>query len=149
LTFAGERTMDWKSLMPVANEFLETEPARADVDALQEAVVVEFGAPWCGHCNAAKPLVAAAFSGYPQVRHLKVEDGPGRPLGRSFRVKLWPTRRFSVTARLNTGLPSRESTRSATKLTVRYSRSMLNRRVAPLPGFAPSRSDRRIRSATK
>jgi thioredoxin 1 len=25
------------------------------------------------------------------VRHIKVEDGPGRPLGRSFRVKLWPT----------------------------------------------------------
>ena len=25
------------------------------------------------------------------MRHLKVEDGPGRPLGRSFRVKLWPT----------------------------------------------------------
>jgi thioredoxin 1 len=25
------------------------------------------------------------------VEHIKVEDGPGRPLGRSFRVKLWPT----------------------------------------------------------
>ena len=25
------------------------------------------------------------------MRHLKVEDGPGRPLGRSFGVKLWPT----------------------------------------------------------
>jgi thioredoxin 1 len=25
------------------------------------------------------------------VKHLKVEDGPGRRLGRSFRVKLWPT----------------------------------------------------------
>jgi thioredoxin 1 len=25
------------------------------------------------------------------VRHLKIDDGPGRPLGRSFRVKLWPT----------------------------------------------------------
>jgi thioredoxin 1 len=25
------------------------------------------------------------------MRHIKVEDGPGRPLGRSFRVKLWPT----------------------------------------------------------
>jgi thioredoxin 1 len=25
------------------------------------------------------------------IRHLKIEDGPGRPLGRSFRVKLWPT----------------------------------------------------------
>ena len=25
------------------------------------------------------------------LRHVKVEDGPGRPLGRHFRVKLWPT----------------------------------------------------------
>jgi thioredoxin 1 len=25
------------------------------------------------------------------VRHIKVEDGKGKPLGRSFRVKLWPT----------------------------------------------------------
>ncbi len=28
---------------------------------------------------------------FPGVRHIKVEDGKGRPLGRSFRVKLWPT----------------------------------------------------------
>jgi thioredoxin 1 len=27
----------------------------------------------------------------PQWQHLKVEDGPGRALGRSYRVKLWPT----------------------------------------------------------
>ena len=25
------------------------------------------------------------------MRHIKIEDGPGRRLGRSFRVKLWPT----------------------------------------------------------
>ena len=25
------------------------------------------------------------------MRHIKVEDGKGRPLGRSFRVRLWPT----------------------------------------------------------
>ena len=25
------------------------------------------------------------------MRHIKVEDGSGRPLGRAFRVKLWPT----------------------------------------------------------
>ncbi len=25
------------------------------------------------------------------MRHIKVEDGKGKPLGRSFRVKLWPT----------------------------------------------------------
>lgn len=77
--------------MSAAHEFLETEPSRADIDALQEAVVIEFGAPWCGHCQAAQPLVLEAFAAYPQVRHLKVEDGSGRPLGRSFRVKLWPT----------------------------------------------------------
>jgi thioredoxin 1 len=28
---------------------------------------------------------------HPGVRHIKVEDGKGKPLGRSFRVKLWPT----------------------------------------------------------
>ena len=71
--------------------FLETEPARTEIDALRTPVVLEFGAPWCGHCQAVQPLVVEAFAAYPQVQHLKVEDGPGRPLGRSFRVKLWPT----------------------------------------------------------
>ena len=28
---------------------------------------------------------------YADVRHLRVEDGRGRPLGRSFRIKLWPS----------------------------------------------------------
>jgi thioredoxin 1 len=27
---------------------------------------------------------------HPEVRHFKVEDGPGRPLGRSFQVRIWP-----------------------------------------------------------
>ncbi|HWK52062.1 MAG TPA: thioredoxin family protein, partial [Steroidobacter sp.] len=31
------------------------------------------------------------LAAHPELRHYKVEDGPGRPLGRSFRVKLWPT----------------------------------------------------------
>jgi thioredoxin 1 len=67
------------------------EPTRSDVDALPGPVVVEFGTGWCGHCQAAQPHLAAALERYPQVRHLKVEDGKGRPLGRSFAVKLWPT----------------------------------------------------------
>mgnify|MGYP003577667743 FL=1 len=71
--------------------YASTEPARAEVDALAGATVVEFGTPWCGWCRAAQPLIAGAFTSYPGVRHLKVEDGPGQPLGRSFRVKLWPT----------------------------------------------------------
>lgn len=67
------------------------EPAREEIDALAEPAVVEFGAAYCGHCRAAQPLIAQALARNPGVRHIKVEDGPGRKLGRSFRVKLWPT----------------------------------------------------------
>ena len=66
------------------------QPLRADIDALSGPVIVDFGTNWCGHCNAAQPLVDAALSDH-AVRHIKVEDGSGRILGRSFGVKLWPT----------------------------------------------------------
>ena len=66
-------------------------PTREAIDALTGPVLVEFGTPWCGHCRAAQPRIAAALEVHPGVRHVKVEDGPGRRLGRSFRVKLWPT----------------------------------------------------------
>lgn len=70
----------------------ETEaPDRVEVDALRGLTLLEFGTDWCGHCRAAQPAVAEALAQQPQWRHLKVEDGPGRALGRSFRVKLWPT----------------------------------------------------------
>ena len=67
------------------------EPARAEVDAYAGVTVLDFGTNWCGWCRNAQPLIAQALGGQPQLRHIKVEDGPGRPLGRSFRVKLWPT----------------------------------------------------------
>jgi thioredoxin 1 len=38
-----------------------------------------------------KPQLAALLAEFPAVRHIKVEDGKGKPLGRSFRVKLWPS----------------------------------------------------------
>ncbi len=67
------------------------QPTRGDIDALAGAAVLDFGTNWCGYCRAAEPIVVAALAEHSQVRHLKVEDGPGRPLGRSFGVKLWPT----------------------------------------------------------
>jgi len=66
-------------------------PTREQIDALEGPALLEFGTSWCGHCAAAQPLIAAALASHRQVRHLKIEDGPGRRLGRSFGVKLWPT----------------------------------------------------------
>jgi len=66
-------------------------PSRAEVDAIAGPAVLEFGTPWCGWCRAAQPLFAEAFDAHPNLKHLKVEDGSGRALGRSFGVKLWPT----------------------------------------------------------
>ena len=65
--------------------------SREEVDAFADATVLEFGATWCGYCQAAQPDIAAVMGRHPGVRHIKIEDGKGRPLGRSFRVKLWPT----------------------------------------------------------
>lgn len=71
--------------------YTDPPPTRAEVDALPGATLLEFGTPWCGHCRAAQPLIAAALERQPGVHHLQVEDGSGRPLGRSYGVKLWPT----------------------------------------------------------
>ena len=75
----------------MSTTYADIEPTRAEVDALDGPSVIEFGTRWCGYCRAAQPLLAAALANRPQVRHIKIEDGSGRRLGRSFRVKLWPT----------------------------------------------------------
>lgn len=77
--------------MPVDKDYEKPEPTREAVDALPGPTVLEFGASWCEHCQGAQPHIVAAFADYPEVRHVKVGDGKGKPLGRSFAVKLWPT----------------------------------------------------------
>jgi thioredoxin 1 len=77
--------------MTTADRYLTEAPSRADIDALPGATLLEFGTDWCGHCRAAQAVVSEALALHPGVRHLRVEDGRGRPLGRSFGVKLWPT----------------------------------------------------------
>lgn len=71
--------------------YQSTEPTRAVIDARPGPTLLEFGTAWCGHCRAAQPHIAAALAAFPQVHHWCIEDGRGRPLGRSFGVKLWPT----------------------------------------------------------
>lgn len=73
------------------NASLEKEPTRDEVDAWSGPALLEFGTPWCGWCRGAQPKIAQALASHPGVRHVKVEDGSGRRLGRSFGVKLWPT----------------------------------------------------------
>lgn len=77
--------------MEMTEHYANIEPSRADVDALEGPVLLEFGTAWCGHRRAAQPLIGKALADRSGITHLKIEDGPGRPLGRSFRVKLWPT----------------------------------------------------------
>ena len=67
------------------------EPMREEVDSLTGLAVLEFGASWCGFCQAAKPLVDRMRAARPDVRHIWIEDGKGKRLGRSFGIKLWPT----------------------------------------------------------
>ena len=75
----------------MSREYAVDQPERADIDALPGATVLQFGTDWCGYCVAAERYVDPALADAHGVRHLLVEDGKGRPLGRSFRVKLWPT----------------------------------------------------------
>lgn len=70
-------------------------PSLAEVQALPGLTLLEFGTEWCGHCRAAQSLIAQAMASHSDTerpwQHLKIEDGPGRALGRHYRIKLWPT----------------------------------------------------------
>lgn len=74
-----------------SGDYRESVTTREAVDATRGLLLLDFGTGWCGHCVAAGPSVDAWVDAHADVRHMRVEDGRGRPLGRSFRVKLWPT----------------------------------------------------------
>jgi thioredoxin 1 len=77
--------------MPSSADLDGREPTREEIDQLRGPVLLEFGATWCGYCQALDPELKALLKEFPDVRFIWVEDGKGKPLGRSFRVKLWPT----------------------------------------------------------
>jgi thioredoxin 1 len=71
-------------------DYADVEPTRAEIDAIPGPLLLEFGAPWCPHCQGIQPTLRELLKSFPEVRHIKIYDGKGQPLGRSFRVKLWP-----------------------------------------------------------
>ena len=78
-------------MVGMMQRYATAQPSRDEIDALPGATVLQFGTDWCGYCRAAERYVDPALADADGVRHLMVEDGKGRPLGRSFRVRLWPT----------------------------------------------------------
>ena len=77
--------------MQYTSQYTPETISRNEVDQSQGPMVIEFGTNWCGFCKAAQPHIEAAMIHHPKVQHVKVEDGKGRRLGRTFGVKLWPT----------------------------------------------------------
>ena len=76
--------------MGFSADYVDMEPTRAQIDTIAGPLLLEFGAPWCGYCLAIQKTLAELLARFPGVRHIKIYDGIGQPLGRSFRVKLWP-----------------------------------------------------------
>ncbi|ETX10819.1 thioredoxin [Marinomonas ushuaiensis DSM 15871] len=72
-------------------EYSEEAPSLDDINGLSGIALLEFGAPWCGHCQAAREAVSEGIYEHSDLVHIKVFDGKGKRLGRQFGVKLWPT----------------------------------------------------------
>lgn len=91
------------------------------IDELTGDTLLEFGAPWCGHCQAASPAINEVVNEHSELRHIKIYDGKGKRLGRAFKVKLWPTLIFlrdgNEVARLVRPLHSDEVRQLMSKIT--------------------------------
>ena len=83
--------------------YTSVHPSRAAVEAMPGSIVIEFGVDWCPHCQQAAGPVSMALAGAgvagvaaaaDSLQYLRLEDERARPLGRNFKVKLWPTLLF-------------------------------------------------------
>lgn len=72
-------------------DYSEDAPTFEQVSEMAGDIILEFGAPWCVHCQAAEPAIKAVLTTQSKLPHIKLYDGKGKPLGRAFKVKLWPT----------------------------------------------------------
>ena len=86
-----EKTNIKSSCMGFNPTYSEEAPSFEQVSQLAGSTIIEFGAPWCGHCIAATSAIQETLSKHRDVTHIKLFDGKGKILGRKFKVKLWPT----------------------------------------------------------
>jgi thioredoxin 1 len=77
-------------LTPATN-YAVSDLQRETADSLPGLVVLQFGTNWCGYCQNAQAIIEPVIASHPDMARHLIEDGPGRPLGRSFRIKQWPT----------------------------------------------------------
>ena len=75
----------------MAHPYLPETITREQADVLPGVTVLQFGTDWCGYCRAAEKVIDPVLDTADGPRRVLVEDGKGRALGRSYRVKLWPT----------------------------------------------------------
>lgn len=77
--------------MTLATNYAASDLQRQSAEGLPGLVVLQFGTNWCGYCQNAQSLIDPVMALRPDVTRHLIEDGPGRPLGRSYRIKQWPT----------------------------------------------------------
>ena len=80
-----------EALMTPGTNYAVSDLQRENAESLQGLALLQFGTNWCGHCQNAQALIEPAMASRPDVARYGIEDGPGRPLGRSYRIKQWPT----------------------------------------------------------
>ena len=52
---------------------------RDELDQSRGQLLLDFGTDWCGHCMAARAAVDAFVEAHPELAHVRIEDGRGRP----------------------------------------------------------------------
>ncbi|GAO22242.1 thioredoxin domain-containing protein [Alicycliphilus sp. B1] len=112
---------------------------------MQGPAVLEFGTPWCGHCQRAQPLIEQALKDQAGVQHLKVEDGPWPPpWAAATASSSWPTLIF-----LRNGQEAARLVRPQTRARSRRRCEALRHDAPRRTGSAPPRSRSRGAAALR